>query len=304
MPWCLYQNNCNPGQGELSRWEAAHRAIIGEPTEEPPFVGIVEQLDSIVSFGLTTYQSNDGFGPMGDRECPLFDTRVDFAVNNFDAINTSYEADFPGGQDTPTGDSIDALVEIINDDPPEPTGPTIIVLATDGAPDSCEYPNPSNGTEQDSARGEAVTAAGDAHDDGIDVFVLWVGVLSSDSIRNHLQEVANEGVGKAADESIDPAPFWTGATSDELAAAFGEIVGASISCDIQMDKEFLDKEKACNDPNSDVRLNNRRLDCDSEWRVKPGADDIIELVGSACTEYKSGASTFSATFPCGAIIVE
>jgi len=293
MPWCLQADRTwPPDDCAISRWEAAHVAIMG----------IVSQLHTIVSFGLTTYQSADG-GSTPDQ-CPIFDTQVDFAENNFNAINMSYEADFPGGEDTPTGDSIDVLVDSIKADPPDPTGPTIIVLATDGAPDSCEYPNPSNSAEHDSARGEAVNAAGAAHDDGIDVFVLWVGTLSSDPIRNHLQEVANEGVGKEAGESMNPARFWTGATSEELATAFGEIVGASISCDIQMDKEFLDKEQACNDPNSNVRLNDRRLDCDSEWRVKPAADDIIELVGSACTEFKSGASTFSATFPCGAIIVE
>jgi hypothetical protein len=38
--------------------------------------------------------------------------------------------------------------------------------------------------------------------------------------------------------------------------------------------------------------------------VKPGADDVIELVGSACDTFKSGASPFTAVFPCGAIVVE
>ncbi|KPK50386.1 MAG: hypothetical protein AMJ63_14815, partial [Myxococcales bacterium SG8_38_1] len=83
-------------------------------------------------------------------------------------------------------------------------------------------------------------------------------------------------------------------------------IGASISCDVQMDKRFDDKEKACNDPESDVRLNGEPLPCSDTdgWRVKPGADDVIELVGSACDTFKSGEVTFSAEFPCGAIVVE
>jgi hypothetical protein len=85
---------------------------------------------------------------------------------------------------------------------------------------------------------------------------------------------------------------------------FREIVGTSISCDIQMDEHFDDKEKACNDPESDVRLNGVPLSCPTEWRVKPDFDDIIELVGSACDTFKSGDVTFSAEFPCGAIVVE
>jgi hypothetical protein len=32
--------------------------------------------------------------------------------------------------------------------------------------------------------------------------------------------------------------------------------------------------------------------------------DLIRLKGSACTELKSGQATFTAEFPCGAIVVE
>ena len=54
-----------------------------------------------------------------------------------------YPPTYPSGDgaDTPTGDSIDALMTIIQNDPPPAEGPTIIVLATDGEPDSCECPD-------------------------------------------------------------------------------------------------------------------------------------------------------------------
>jgi hypothetical protein len=73
-----------------------------------------------------------------------------------------------------------------------------------------------------------------------------------------------------------------------------------------MRERFDDKEKACTDPESDVRLDGERIPCSDTngWRVKPGVDDMIELVGSACDTLKSGDVTFSAEFPCGAIIVE
>ena len=57
--------------GGQERWTAAHSAIMD----------IVAELDSIVRFGLTTYQSADG-GSTPD-ECPIFDTQVDFAMSNF-----------------------------------------------------------------------------------------------------------------------------------------------------------------------------------------------------------------------------
>jgi hypothetical protein len=291
MPWCLYADNCNPQPGELSRWEAAHTAI----------TSIVSELDSIVRFGLTTYQSANG-GSTPDV-CPIFDTQVDFAMDNFGSINMSYDAQFPGGEDTPTGDSIDVLVDSIQQNPPPDEGPTIIVLATDGAPDSCENPDPNPTTQ---AQNEAVNAAARASGLGIDVFVLWVGVLADMGIESHLQDVANAGVGNGP---TDPdALFWIGENADGLETAFRDIISDSISCDIQMDRRFDDLVKACAE--GDVRLNGNPLDCPSEWRVKPGVDDVIELVddpmvdNDACDTLKSGDVTFSAVFPCGAIVVE
>ena len=71
-----------------------------------------------------------------------------------------------------------------------------------------------------------------------------------------------------------------------------------------MDKRSDNKEPACNDPESDVRLNGEPLTSLDDWRLKAGADDVIELVGTACNTFKSGNVTFSAEFPCGAIVVE
>lgn len=275
--------------GGLNRWEAAHAAI----TE------IIAETDTIVRYGLTTYQSQDGGAT--PAECPIFDTQVDFAMDNSTSINMSYPASFPGGEDTPTGDAIDVLLDIIQADPPPAEGPTIIVLATDGEPDSCETPDPN---PTPGARAEAVSASANAHNAGVDVLALWVGELSDTDTEAHIQEVANVGVGLAANGSQGDAPFWVGTNPQDLEDEFREIIAASISCDIQMDKRFDDKDQACNDPASDVQLNGVPLSCPSEWRVKPGVDDVIELVGSACDTFKSGDVTFSAEFPCGAIVVE
>jgi hypothetical protein len=268
--------------GGQDRWQAAHSAI----------TGIVDDLDSIVRFGLTTYTSDDGNDP-----CPLLPTQVDFALDSSVTIGDPlvYKPNYPSadGDETPTGDSIDALVSIIQNDPPPAEGPTIIVLATDGEPDTCEQPNPQDG------QAEAVAAATAAHALGIDVFILSVG----DQVgQPHLQDMANVGVGLAENGSEGNAPFWVGNNPQELEDAFDAIIGASISCEVQMDKEFDDKEQACAD--GDVRLNGAPLSCPEDWRVKPGVDDVIELVGSACDTFKSGSSTFSAVFPCGAIVVE
>lgn len=117
------------------------------------------------------------------------------------------------------------------------------------------------------------------------------------STQNHLQEVADAGVDGTG-------TVWVGDDPASLSNAFESIIADSISCTIQMDKRFDDQERACAE--GDVRLDGMPLACSDTdgWRVKPGADDAIELVGSACDTFKSGEVTFSAEFPCGAVIVE
>lgn len=287
--------------GGQDRWEAAHSAINS----------IASDLDSIVRFGLTTYTSRNGF--QSGRSCPLLPTQIDFDLNNSSTFATDsiYPYSYPSddGEDTPTGDSIDALVSLIQANPPPPQGPTIIVLATDGEPDSCEcadnWPNPVN-TSQTYCEGpptptdpriEAVSAAANAHASGFDLYVLWVGALTSDSIRNHIQDVADAGIGQA------DAPFWIGTDPEDLENEFRTIISASISCEVQIDKPFDDRDKACNE--GDVRLNGTPLSCPTDWQVKDEPPyNVIELVGSACETFKSGESTFTAEFPCGAIVVE
>jgi len=278
------------------RWEGARSAI----------TSVVGDKEEIVRFGLTTYTSDDGNDP-----CPLLPVagdpeaarpRVDFGLNNAAAISntTTYPTSYPSdaGDETPTGDSIDLLVSVIQGNPPPADGPTIIVLATDGEPDSCEQPNP-NPTDQ--ARQEAVDAAAAAHAAGIDVFVLWVGDLDdnpADPTRSHMQDVANAGVDGTG-------TVWVGDEPASLSAAFDAIISDSISCDITIDKPFNEEELDAACQGGDVRLNGNPLSCPGgDWRIKPGANNIIELLGGSCTEFKSGAATLSATFPCGTIIVE
>lgn len=289
------------GGGE-NRWQAAHTAIntiVSDP------------LDDIVRFGLTTYTSDNGDD---NPPCPKLPTQVDFDLDNsasfVDNANV-YPYDYPGsenndptwgGNDTPTGDSIDALVSLIQSSPPPNEGPTIIVLATDGLPDSCECPDSGHPgcAGSTSPQVEAVDATTAAHAAGFDVFALWVGDLDdnpNDPTRSHMQDVANAGVdGTGA--------VYVGDNPTALSTAFQAIISDSISCDIEIDKPFDDKEKACNDPESNVQLNGTPLSCPDDWRVKPGVDNVIELVGAACDTFKSGAATFSAVFPCGAIVVE
>ena len=279
------------GPTNANRWTAAHDAI----------TSIISGTESIVRFGLTTYTSDNG---NQHPPCPRLPTQVGFALDNAGPIGSEYPASYPNqdGAYTPTGDSINSLVGLIQASPPPAEGPTIIVLATDGEPNSCVSPNPNDSHNPQYSRALAVSAAANARAAGMDLFVLWVGELTSSATRNHIQEVANEGIGLAANGSQGDAQFWEGTDPQDLEDEFRDIVGASISCEVQIDKPFDDVQLACQQ--GDVRLNGTPLDCPGDWRVKPGVDNVIELLGGACDTFKSGSSTFTAAFPCGAIVVE
>jgi hypothetical protein len=286
---------CSPGgvgtcpNNPPDRWEAAHGAI----------TTIVQELQSIVGFGLTTYHSNGG-GSV-PAQCPVLETEVAIAMDNFSSIDSNYESSFPGGGDTPTGESIDAVVDAIQGASLPGDGPTILVLATDGEPDTCAVPNPQEGQPEAVAAATNACAAQNGACTGIQTYILSVG---DDVGQDHLQDMANVGIGLAEDGSEGNAEFWVGLNPNQLTIAFRDIISASISCDIQMDEQFANTMQACNE--GDVRLDGVALPCSQTdgWRVKPEVNDVIELVGSACVTLRSGDVTFSATFPCGAIVVE
>ncbi len=207
----------------------------------------------------------------------------------------SYPATFPGGEDTPTGYSIDALVSIIQADPPPADGPTIIVLATDGEPDTCEVPDPNPTT---GAQVEAVTAAQNAFNNAnIQTFILSVG---TDVSNAHLQDMANVGIGLAEDGSEGNAPFWVATDPASLEQAFNEIIGANITCEVKFDKAIANRQRACDE--GTITLDGTVLDCPTEWNLQDGSNDTIVLLGAACDTWKQGGVTLTAEFPCGVVV--
>src|SRR5690606_25467856 len=118
------------------RWTAVYNALMAND-------GLITTLQSQVRFGLALYTYNGG------NMCPDI-ISVNPALDNRDPIDTVYSPERPQG-DTPTGDAIDAIMPMFADNPTG--GPQIILLATDGEPDTCEQPNPQNG------HGEAIAAA-------------------------------------------------------------------------------------------------------------------------------------------------
>jgi hypothetical protein len=307
----------NADFGGDKRWDVAHDAIMS----------VINQTQSVVRYGLATYHWNDGVYSLNeptDPMCPILGPvgsdpvdfePVGFGLNNFSTIDDYYTANWddltdPNKKfnDTPTGDSIDKLISWIATNSPPAEGPNIIVLATDGEPDTCEIPDGN----QAEGRREALLAAEAAHDAGFDLLMLSVGNAVGEV---HLKEMANIGIGveppdlglplpngEPRDDPAEGAPFWVGTDTASLTQAFVDIVGANISCDVKFDKAIANRQLACDE--GTITLDGAVLDCPTQWDLKDGSNDTIVLLGTACDDWKTGGATLTAEFACGTIVVE
>lgn len=261
------------------RWTAIYETLMGDD-------GVVRRLAPQVRFGLTTYSSRNG-----DRggECPMLDA-VAPALDNFEAMNELLE-EAELIEDTPTGDSLDAVAETLA--ALDVDGPKGVILATDGFPDSCETPDPEYPDQAGLPAMElSLEAAERTFDLGVQTFIISVGPTISDE---HLQEMANVGVGKPR-EASNPAPYYKALNPAELIDAFDDIVGSFVDCRFTIDGE-VDVTQACD---GTVALDGNALQCEEDWRVVDST--TLELVGSACETLQAGGEhAISASWPCGVV---
>lgn len=269
-------NEFPPGSG-VTRWDALRDALMAMPD------GLVFSLQSSVRFGLVTYENSDR--PSG---CPDLDT-VPCAIDNYSTIDTAY-AGFEPGQDTPTGDSVTAVLSMLSTLVPtaDAGDPTIFILATDGEPDTCEDGNDTAG-----GRLESIAAVETAFSRGIETYVISVG---EDVSGAHLQDVANAGLGRSG--SDPDAMFWVASDTGGLNDALETIIGGVIDCELTLSGS-IDPSLACS---GEVRLGGDVLPCDDPngWRAIDA--NTIELTGTACDRLQTGGETLTARFPCDVVV--
>ena len=266
--------------GGDNRWEAAHDAISE----------VVENRSSIVNFGLTTFTETtaDDQGPV-PGSCPsIIEANLDFNLMSIADVG-DYPRNFPGGGHTPTGESIEEVVQLLGMNPPPADGPTILVLATDGEPDTCTQHSPNEGQP------ESIAAAQAAYTAGFETFILSVG---NDVAETHLNQMANVGIGRTPNDP-NQAPAYRANTPAELQAAFDEIVGEQITCEVDLNAQVSSGANFCA---GTVSMDGNVLTCNVDYRLKPGTNDTLELLGSACDTWKSTGMSLSSVFQCGVIV--
>jgi hypothetical protein len=258
--------------GSTDRWEAMKDALTGTN-------GVVTTTQASVIFGASLYTGTAG-------TCPQL-TSVPRALDNHPAIDALLEGNDPASE-TPTGESIDVVVDDFIANPPPADSTPIIILATDGEPDTCAVPNPQNGQP------EAVAAATRSFNQGIRLYILSVG---NDVGAPHLQDMANAGIGNDPQVTGVDAEYFVADNPAELAAALEQLVGGIISCELNLDGA-IDPAAAASGV---VVLNGMTLVFGVDWEIVDA--DTIRLIGAACdTLLNSSTPEVSATFPCGVVV--
>jgi hypothetical protein len=260
-----------------SRWNALRDALM-DPTS-----GLVKVLQDEVRFGLTLY-TNDRKGA-----CPDL-TQVAIALHNYTPINGVYSGAAPTG-DTPTSESVDTVAAQLGAYP-EP-GPKVILLATDGLPDTCAVPSPD--PADDRPRQLVVNAVTSAFSSGIFTFVISVG---NEITPDHLRQVANVGQGFPVDSPVDR--FFTANDQQQLIDAFTTIIRGVRSCVLALNGTVV----AGTEGQGTVNLDGQPLTYGSAdgWRLNNPSE--LELLGSACATLQSGNHALDITFPCQTFIIQ
>ncbi|MFN0250109.1 MAG: vWA domain-containing protein [Kofleriaceae bacterium] len=234
--------------------------------------GVVSTLETKAYFGSLLYTCN---GNANDF------TPVPRALNNAAAIRTSIDSK-TNGTNTPTAAAINAAVAGFTAVPPPAGSPPVIVLATDGLPNSCDNLN--------NPEAASVAAARAAYTAGIPVYVLAINQNSQ-----HFQDVANAGQGHVAGQPN--ITYYPTTNAADLAAAFQTIINGVISCDLSLTATIDDGQAM----NGTVVVNGMTLQYGVDWILVGG--NVIRVQGAACTALRNSANPMvSAQFPCGSVI--
>ena len=262
--------------GTSDRWQTLRTALMD------PAAGIVNTLQGQVRFGLTLYSGRDGAAP-----CPTL-TNVAPALDNFMPIDRAYPVPTSAIiDDTPTGESITAAAALLQAVTEQ--GPKVIVLATDGEPDTCAKPD----LQTPEAKEMAVKAAQDAFAMGVLTYYISVGNAVMD---DHATEMANVGQGYPRGDRMRR--FFRANDQAALASAFADIVDGVRTCSFQLDGTVKDGGEV----DGTVMVDGTVIPLDEAngWRLS--SPTTVELRGKTCALVKDkNDHKVTAEFPCGTI---
>jgi hypothetical protein len=268
------------------RWTAIRNALIGPN-------GLVPKLEQVVAFGAVVF----GTAP----NCPIPGQPIRPELNNAKRIIAGMPEVQPGMY-TPTGPALDWVYEnLITAQGPDDRGAAqVVILATDGEPNSCGGGGSGRGGRggmQGMQTGQVETnyqpsidAVNKGTAKGATTYVISLADATG-PFHDHLQQLANLGNPAAKGAAM----LYEPANPDQLAQNLETLAGAAVGCDIQLNGAIT-VDRACD---GEVTLNGSPLKCKDPNGWTPIDAHNIRLQGSACkTVMGMKDSLVEASFAC------
>jgi hypothetical protein len=200
----------------------------------------------------------------------------------------------PLGGSTPTDKAIEAVIAHLPDNGNAQvldgrSNPTIVVLATDGAPnDLCGGGGIFGGLGND-VRPNVIAAVNKLAAAEIKTYVI--SLAGGDAmLTQHLTDVATAGK--------TGLPPFIPMNKDQLVQTFRDIIGPGAACDVVLNG----KVKMGSECKGKILINGKELPCNDPngWKMKDAS--TVSIQGSACEQYKADRQSFlQADFPCDLI---
>jgi hypothetical protein len=259
----------------MGRWNAVRNALID------PQMGVVPQLQHLVQFGLVV------FGTNGTCPIPEGHTPVRPALNNLAPVTMNLPMVQPG-MFTPTGPALDWVYEHMIEEasPDVELGPQIVILATDGEPNSCDG---GGGGRRGANYQPSVNAVRNGTALGVTTYVISLADATG-AFHDHLQELANLGNPGAN----GMAKLYEPSSPAELSQDIQTLVGGAIGCDIALTGS-LQSGLECQ---GKVTVNGAAVPCNDANGFTVVDPRHIRLQGNSCRALMDRSAVVEAKFPC------
>jgi hypothetical protein len=255
-----------------TRWNQTRAALLADD-------GLVAKLAARGRVGLAFYSNVDE-----RQECPEF-TDLAPVEGDLATLRRAYEAQVTRNHQ-PTGDAFVALTSKLEG---KGAGGAIVVLVTNGSPDSCDDPDANGQAEPIAATVDAIK---NAAAQGVTTFVVGMGRDPSE--RESLQRFALAGRAMPANAAGE-AYFPVGAERGVI-DAFDELVFGERACVFSLSTPLSSQDAA----RSRAALDGEDLAYGGAdgWRLAEGGAKV-EVVGKACELVRRGAQRLALTPNCG-----
>lgn len=258
------------------RWAALRSALID------PQRGVVARLQSVVEFGVVVFGTA--------IRCPIPGSPVEPRLNNLQRITQLVPTVQPGMY-TPTGAALDWVYDNLitaSGGPDDKSGPQIVILATDGEPNSCGGGGGGRGNETNYQ--PSIAAVRKGTDKGATTYVISLADAAG-PFHDHLQELANLGNPSANGNAM----LYEPSSPEQLEANLQSLVSAAVGCELQLNGA-VDTSQACS---GSVKLQGAPLECNSPngWTLID--ERHIRIQGTACEKLTASPETLvEASFDC------